>query len=738
MKKLFLFLAPALVFSQSRQTIIVAPNQPVATAGSSITIAADRPVSFSLSGVGSIAPGPGPDAIVYTAPTTSAPQHVLHGCMVGPDDSIYNTRIDNLPVAANSDQWTAGTLLAPLAIDFAWGTNLVDNSFPLTPQFFHYTTLLNNTGFPIPALSDKKRENGAYTTNSSADHHMLVLNYRSCQFYETYQEGVPNPACPLCSAASGWTFSNGSYTQPNRVDGGGSTDAAGMPLEPLTIHLSEIQAGVINHALRFTACAGCISNQFVWPANQSTGAEPNAPPMGTRFRLKASFDVSGFQPAAQVVLTALKQYGMILADIGMSGHAGGSSDLTEDPEVARALQSIGFASIDYLNFEVVDESTLLLNVNSSVVNPNNPYVRPVNQALLTITSLADPTNVVNLPIALQSVTVGTPDPAIVVQAGTPTFPIQSWVNGTSNQAVAWSISSSAAGSIDSSGNYTAPTVKSPLQATLTVRSAADPTASTTVKLTVFPQGYIHIDSGSATSTVDSKGYTWIPDLGFETGSFMTINDNYPANAWGQIEYPVQTETYMYTWGDDIQYRMHVPNGSYLVTFLFGSGECTGNLDSATRGPIHIESQGQIVLHNWSLVTATGDTCRTPASVMIPAKVTDTTLSLALRSVSNNEVQSAPLVSGLKMAGYLGPAYYTIDTQQQTTVEASSSIQLYPISWFAPDGPVTWTVISGPGSISQTGVYTAPASIWSHTTPVTIQVQSVNGPAIGHVQLTITK
>jgi hypothetical protein len=90
MKNLFLFLAPALLFSQTQQTINVTPGQPIVPAGASIKIAADRPVSFSLSGVGAIAPGPDSNTIVYTAPKGFTPQHVLHGCMVGPDDSVFN------------------------------------------------------------------------------------------------------------------------------------------------------------------------------------------------------------------------------------------------------------------------------------------------------------------------------------------------------------------------------------------------------------------------------------------------------------------------------------------------------------------------------------------------------------------------------------------------------------------------------------------------------------------------
>jgi hypothetical protein len=81
---------------------------------------------------------------------------------------------------------------------------------------------------------------------------------------------------------------------------------------------------VIDHALRFTAEG--IRNTYVYPARHSDGrsASKDAPPMGSRFRLRASFDTSGFPPQAKVVLDALKQYGMILADSGPAYSLGGA------------------------------------------------------------------------------------------------------------------------------------------------------------------------------------------------------------------------------------------------------------------------------------------------------------------------------------------------------------------------------------------------------------------------------
>src|SRR4051794_31744069 len=101
MKYLLLSL-PALMLGQ---TITLTPNKPVATPGSTVTIPADRPVAFSLTGAGSISVKDN-HTVTYIPPATIAQPHVLKGCMVEPADSIFNTRIDNLPVHPQSAAWT--------------------------------------------------------------------------------------------------------------------------------------------------------------------------------------------------------------------------------------------------------------------------------------------------------------------------------------------------------------------------------------------------------------------------------------------------------------------------------------------------------------------------------------------------------------------------------------------------------------------------------------------------------
>ncbi len=651
MKRTILFLLPCLTWAQGIQ---VSPSNPSVNQGGTITFTVDRPATFTVIANGWVESSQGTSTVYHALTSAEPARHVLNGCLTAPTDSVYTTRIDSVPVHASSNSWIYSTLIAPVSVTYQWGTNVIDNSQPAAPETFRYSHLLNGAMFPVIAPGNKKRETGADTTDGENDHHMLVLNHQTCQFYETYQEGNLNPYCPGCTAASGWTYHGTDSAQPNGNNGGGTTDAAGLPLAPLTLHLSEIKAGSVNHALRFTACAGCIGAQFLWPAISTTASQPGSSPMGARFRLKANFDISGFPPAAQTVLTALKQYGMFLADIGMTGQISASSDVTEDPSVVSDLQTIQDARIDASNFEVVDESSLMLSTNLNTVWPYNAYAHAANSSILQVADASNPSNFVYIPIALQPVMVGTPDPAIVVQAGTGAFTIPAWVNGSANQSVTWSISpGSGAGTINSAGVYTAPAwVPGLTTATLTATSVVDANATTSIEVTVLPSGAIRIDSGSPSPTVDDRGNPWLPDLGFETGTYNATNDNYPVNAWGKIANWTQTASFMYTWGDDILYRFHVPNGRYLVTMTFGVGGCVGQYNRGTfdngliLGPLNIESQGQVVMSNWDFGPGVGYNCRVAQSQSFPATVTDTTLRLSIRATGGDNSHSEPLLNSL--------------------------------------------------------------------------------------------
>ncbi|MCA9862755.1 MAG: hypothetical protein KC432_07035 [Thermomicrobiales bacterium] len=139
-----------------------------------------------------------------------------------------------------------------------------------------------------------------------------------------------------------------------------SADAAGLPILPGLVRFEEILAGRIDHALRFTAAR--TRNAYVWPARRQAGstAAPDVPPMGQRFRLKASVDVSAYSPTNQIILRALKTYGMIQAENDSNWFLSGTPDDRRDNDDLHELQT-GIRGSD---FEAVDTSLLMIDDHS--------------------------------------------------------------------------------------------------------------------------------------------------------------------------------------------------------------------------------------------------------------------------------------------------------------------------------------------------------------------------------------
>ena len=184
--------------------------------------------------------------------------------------------------------------------------------------------------YPIPATA--RVEGGA---NSGSDQHVLVLQSGTCTLYEMYTSTFNNP---------GWTCAQGSKfdltSNASRPAGWTSADAAGLPILPGLVKVSEVQAGAINHAIRFTVAHS--QQGYIAPATHAAGtANASLPPMGLRMRLKASFDTSHFTGAALVVATALKQYGLILADNGSNWYLSGDSDDAWTPLMDGLVSQLG-------------------------------------------------------------------------------------------------------------------------------------------------------------------------------------------------------------------------------------------------------------------------------------------------------------------------------------------------------------------------------------------------------------
>jgi hypothetical protein len=305
------------------------------------------------------------DPLIYlplVLKSQAAPQ--VAGCTVFPADNIWNTPVDTLLVDPNSDTYVATIGVdATMHPDFGSGTwdggpigipyTDVPGSQPRVPVAFDYDDESDPGPYPIP--SNAPIEGGP---DSDGDRHVLVVDRDDCVLYELFYAWPQSDGS--WEAGSGAVFELNSHAL--RPAGWTSADAAGLPILPGLVRYDEVAAGEINHALRFTAPQ--TRRAYVWPArhyaSSLTGVE--YPPMGQRFRLKADFDISGFSSDVQVILQALKTYGIILADNGSAWYLSGAPDERWNNDVLRELHQVHGS-----DFEAVDVSSLMVDPDSGQV-----------------------------------------------------------------------------------------------------------------------------------------------------------------------------------------------------------------------------------------------------------------------------------------------------------------------------------------------------------------------------------
>jgi len=293
------------------------------------------------------------------------------GCAVFPADNVWNTPVDTLPLDANSDAYVA-TIGADAHVhaDFGsgdWppgsgapiGIPYVDvpGSQPKVPVTFDYDDESDPGPYPIPP--NAPIEGGP---ESDGDRHVLVVDRDNCLLYELFY-AFPQDGGVSWLAGSGAIFDLASHAL--RPAGWTSADATGLPILPGLVRYEEVAAGKINHALRFTAPQ--TREAYIWSARHEasslTGEE--YPPMGQRFCLRPDFDVSGFSPHVQVILQALKTYGMMLADNGSAWYISGVPDGRWDNDVLHELHQVHGS-----DFEAVDVSSLMVDPDSGQVRRN--------------------------------------------------------------------------------------------------------------------------------------------------------------------------------------------------------------------------------------------------------------------------------------------------------------------------------------------------------------------------------
>jgi hypothetical protein len=291
----------------------------------------------------------------------------LNGRQVFPVNNWWNLDISAAPVDPRSAQligWISGrtggntTATRRLHPDFGpppYGIPyvVVDGAQPRVPVTFVAYGNESDSGFgglpgyPIPdaaRLQPNYIEGGVAGGGTSGDRHLLLIDRDRWVLYETFATRW-NGSLSRWEAGSGAIFNLS--TNDRRPETWTSADAAGLAIFPGLVRYDEVTGTAeIRHALRVTTRA---TNGYVWPASHAAGSNASAPPMGTRLRMKASRDISGFPPQMQKIFRAMKRYGLIVADNGSDMYISG----TMDPRWNNDVLNPAFHALIADDFEVI-------------------------------------------------------------------------------------------------------------------------------------------------------------------------------------------------------------------------------------------------------------------------------------------------------------------------------------------------------------------------------------------------
>lgn len=274
----------------------------------------------------------------------------LGGRLPFPTDNPWNQDISAANVDPNSDALIESIgLETGLHPDFGTVYNGAPSGIPYvvvsgeqakSAVSFDYDDESDHDPYPIPA--NPPIEGGP---RGDGDRHILMIDKDNWKLYELYDAR---------KSGGGWTAGSGAIFDLNSNDlrpaGWTSADAAGLPIFPGLVRYDEVVGqGVINHALRFTVSRS--RRAYVHPATHfaSSNTSPDLPPMGMRVRLKAGVDISGYPESVQVILRALKKYGMFMADNGSNWFISGAPDPRWDDDELSTIRGIQGS-----DFEVVE------------------------------------------------------------------------------------------------------------------------------------------------------------------------------------------------------------------------------------------------------------------------------------------------------------------------------------------------------------------------------------------------
>jgi hypothetical protein len=307
----------------------------------------------------------------------------LNGFVPFPADNAWNTNIASAPLDPNSATITSASGFAGLHLHPDFGSesgfgfpyvvvdSSVTSSVPINVIDYASESDVVVAPYPITApIEGNPADCLGWPDTYIGDAHVLLLDRAKCWLYETYNTHRCNGLWNASSETI-WDMSN----NESRPWGWTSADAAGLPIFPGLVRYDEVASGAINHAIRFTMAQtkdNANGGYFVTPATHASGniwGSNNV--MGMRIRLKDGFDISGFSKTNQVILTAMKQYGMIVADNGGYFYIEGATDPRWNDDDLNNLKSVASS-----NFEVVQAAPEYPGMDSVSAYTDYPGVPP--------------------------------------------------------------------------------------------------------------------------------------------------------------------------------------------------------------------------------------------------------------------------------------------------------------------------------------------------------------------------
>jgi hypothetical protein len=361
--------------------------------------------------------------VALTSVAGAQPPPGAASCPLFPADDVWHADISGLPVHGRSAAWLAAMggpdrRLHPdfgpsgEAMPYGIPYTVVDSRHQRVSVAFEYDD--ESDPGPYPFGPDTPIESGS-------DRHALMLDAESCVLYELYAAQYAAGGGSTAGSGAVWNLRSHAL----RPAGWTSADAAGLPILPGLLRKDEVAAGVVDHAIRITAQR--TDRSYVWPARHHAGAanDPNLPPMGARFRLKAGFDVGRFRPDTQVVLRAMQRHGVILADNGSNWYFTGTAEHGWDTRLLDELKTVPAGA-----FEAVDASSLMVDPNSGLVRGGTggatappvtarprPSSRPPAAAPAVSTTVAPPPSSTTSTTSSTSTTVVTGDDPVLSATG---------------------------------------------------------------------------------------------------------------------------------------------------------------------------------------------------------------------------------------------------------------------------------------------------------------------------------